>query len=191
MTSSGPSTQLDPAVKGNPLLEEAGRRRTFAIISHPDAGKTTLTEKLLLYGQALNEAGSVQGRPQAQSHDIRLDGPREAPWYFGLFDRAPLRTRRHRHQPARHPGPQRLQRRHPAGDVGGRRRGDPDRRREGHREPDPPAVRGRQEPWHPLITFINKCDRPGIEPSSVLDHIESTLDLLPTALTWPVGEPGT
>ncbi|MET0160816.1 MAG: GTP-binding protein, partial [Acidimicrobiales bacterium] len=45
------------------VVEEAGRRRTFAIISHPDAGKTTLTEKFLLYGGALSgAAGSVKGR---------------------------------------------------------------------------------------------------------------------------------
>ena len=42
--------------------EEIERRRTFAIISHPDAGKTTLTEKLLLYGGAINQAGSVKGK---------------------------------------------------------------------------------------------------------------------------------
>ena len=41
---------------------EVARRRTFAIISHPDAGKTTLTEKLLLYGGAINLAGSVRAR---------------------------------------------------------------------------------------------------------------------------------
>jgi len=43
------------------------KRRTFAIISHPDAGKTTLTEKLLLYGGAIHLAGSVKGR-RAQRH---------------------------------------------------------------------------------------------------------------------------
>ena len=42
--------------------QEIARRRTFAIISHPDAGKTTLTEKLLLYGGAIREAGSIKGR---------------------------------------------------------------------------------------------------------------------------------
>src|SRR3546814_20110790 len=42
--------------------EEAARRRTFAIISHPDAGKTTLTEKFLLYGGALQSAGAVKAR---------------------------------------------------------------------------------------------------------------------------------
>ena len=41
---------------------EIRRRRTFAIISHPDAGKTTLTEKFLLYGGAIQSAGSVKGK---------------------------------------------------------------------------------------------------------------------------------
>src|SRR5207249_2796337 len=44
------------------LQAEVARRRTFAIISHPDAGKTTLTEKLLLYGGAIQLAGSVRAR---------------------------------------------------------------------------------------------------------------------------------
>ncbi len=46
---------------------EVAKRRTFAIISHPDAGKTTLTEKLLLYGGAIHLAGSVKGR-RGQRH---------------------------------------------------------------------------------------------------------------------------
>ena len=46
--------------------QEAVRRRTFAIISHPDAGKTTLTEKLLLYGGAIQLAGTVKGRKAAR-----------------------------------------------------------------------------------------------------------------------------
>ncbi|MBL8254920.1 MAG: hypothetical protein JNJ76_15110, partial [Candidatus Competibacter sp.] len=44
------------------FLDELSRRRTFAIISHPDAGKTTLTEKLLLFGGAIQLAGTVKGR---------------------------------------------------------------------------------------------------------------------------------
>ena len=51
------------------LKEEINKRRTFAIISHPDAGKTTLTEKLLLYGGAINLAGTVKGR-KAQKHAV-------------------------------------------------------------------------------------------------------------------------
>lgn len=55
----------------NEILEEAKKRRTFAIISHPDAGKTTLTEKLLLYGGAIHEAGSVRARkPLIMQHLI-------------------------------------------------------------------------------------------------------------------------
>ena len=59
--------------------EEIERRRTFAIISHPDAGKTTLTEKLLLYGGAINLAGSVKAgkeelerNPRARSARLRV-----------------------------------------------------------------------------------------------------------------------
>ena len=44
------------------IRDEVSRRRTFAIISHPDAGKTTLTEKLLLFGGAIQLAGTVKGR---------------------------------------------------------------------------------------------------------------------------------
>ena len=48
------------------MIEEIKKRRTFAIISHPDAGKTTLTEKFLLYGGAINQAGSVKGKATAK-----------------------------------------------------------------------------------------------------------------------------
>ncbi len=51
------------------LIEEVKRRRTFALISHPDAGKTTLTEKFLLYGGAIREAGSVKSR-RSQKHAV-------------------------------------------------------------------------------------------------------------------------
>ena len=51
----------EPAVVRDALAAEVARRRTFAIISHPDAGKTTLTEKLLLYAGAIELAGAVRG----------------------------------------------------------------------------------------------------------------------------------
>ena len=51
---------------------EISKRRTFAIISHPDAGKTTLTEKFLLYGGAINQAGSV--REEKQQSTLFLTG---------------------------------------------------------------------------------------------------------------------
>ena len=60
------STATAPAAAGvsaaSPLAREVERRRTFAIISHPDAGKTTLTEKLLLFGGAIQLAGEVRAR---------------------------------------------------------------------------------------------------------------------------------
>ena len=55
--SAAPAAPLAPAELK--LKQEIAKRRTFAIISHPDAGKTTLTEKLLLYGGAVHLAGSV------------------------------------------------------------------------------------------------------------------------------------
>ena len=55
-------------------LDEVKRRRTFAIISHPDAGKTTLTEKLLLFSGAIQQAGTVKAKKTGRLCDIRLDG---------------------------------------------------------------------------------------------------------------------
>ena len=49
----------------NQYPQEVNKRRTFAIISHPDAGKTTITEKVLLYGNAIQTAGSVKGKGSA------------------------------------------------------------------------------------------------------------------------------
>ena len=61
------------------LVSDVEMRRTFAIISHPDAGKTTLTEKLLLFGGAIQMAGAVKGRKAAH---VRLDGSRKAARHF-------------------------------------------------------------------------------------------------------------
>lgn len=60
------------------LISEVGRRRTFAIISHPDAGKTTITEKLLLFGNAIQVAGSVKGKkgPHATSDWMSMEQER-------------------------------------------------------------------------------------------------------------------
>ena len=65
------------------LRQEIEKRRTFAIISHPDAGKTTLTEKFLLYGGAINQASKGKGYGKACC--FRLDGDRKAERYFGYF----------------------------------------------------------------------------------------------------------
>ncbi|MBW3659846.1 MAG: GTP-binding protein, partial [Actinobacteria bacterium] len=55
-----------PAVSAD-VSRQAGRRRTFAIISHPDAGKTTLTEKFLLYAGAIGQAGNVDSRKSGRA----------------------------------------------------------------------------------------------------------------------------
>ena len=64
------------------IEQEVAKRRTFAIISHPDAGKTTLTEKLLLFGGAIRVAGSVKARKASRHATSRLDGNREAAGHF-------------------------------------------------------------------------------------------------------------
>lgn len=51
-------------------LEEVNKRRTFAIISHPDAGKTTITEKVLLYGNAIQTAGSVKAKVRRLTRNL-------------------------------------------------------------------------------------------------------------------------
>jgi len=56
------------------LKAEVESRRTFAIISHPDAGKTTMTEKLLYFGGAIRDAGTVKGKKNRKICNIRLDG---------------------------------------------------------------------------------------------------------------------
>jgi len=61
------SSSDDVLFERETLAREVARRRTFAIISHPDAGKTTLTEKLLLYSGAIELAGAVRGR-KTQRH---------------------------------------------------------------------------------------------------------------------------
>ena len=60
------------------FLQQIQQRRTFAIISHPDAGKTTITEKLLLFGQAIQIAGSVKGKkgPHAKSDWMAMEQER-------------------------------------------------------------------------------------------------------------------
>ena len=71
---------------------EAARRRTFAIISHPDAGKTTLTENLLLAGGAIRAAGEVAARGEAAPHDLRLDEDRARPRHLRVGFRHDVRV---------------------------------------------------------------------------------------------------
>jgi peptide chain release factor 3 len=84
------------------LTEEIARRRTFAIISHPDAGKTTLTEKLLLFGGAIQLAGEVKARGarrRVRSDWMAVEHER------GISVSSAAMSFGARLQPARHAGP--------------------------------------------------------------------------------------
>ena len=131
------------------LATEVERRRTFAIISHPDAGKTTLTEKLLLFGGAIQLAGQVKAKRDRAHHPLRLDGDRARARHLGRHLGDDLRVRRPRLQPARHAGPRGLLRGHLPHADRGRFRRHGDRRRQGHRGADPQAVRGLPAARHP------------------------------------------
>ena len=107
------------------LHEEISRRRTFAIISHPDAGKTTLTEKFLLYGGAIAQAGEVKGkRARAAASDwMEIEKQR------GISVTSSVMQLLHQH--SRHPGPSGLLRGYLPHAHGGGQRGHGHRRREG------------------------------------------------------------
>lgn len=97
-------TSLDPVV-----AREAARRRTFAIISHPDAGKTTLTEKLLLYGGCIETAGAVRGRKNQRGATSDWMAARTPTRDFCEFYRSCIRIRGLSDQSAGHARAQRLQ----------------------------------------------------------------------------------
>ncbi len=172
------------------ILGEAARRRTFAIISHPDAGKTTLTEKLLLYGGAVVEAGVVHARRNrraATSDWMELEKERgisvtstalrfrHANIVFNLLD-----------TPGHRDFSEDTLRVLAAADCAVMLL-DAARGVEAQTLRLFEVARAR---GIPLITFVNKYDRPGMEPLEMLDHIEQTLGLQSTAMTWPVGLPG-
>jgi peptide chain release factor 3 len=172
------------------IAHEAARRRTFAIISHPDAGKTTLTEKLLLYGGQIAEAGAVhakRSRRAATSDWMEIERKR------GISVTSTVLRFQH-------------------GGVVFNLLDTP-----GHRDFSEDTLRVlsaadavvmlldaakgveaqtlrlfevARARGIPLLTFVNKYDRPGMEPLAMVDHIESVLGVTPVASTWPVGIPG-
>ena len=154
-----------PGHNRSPLAAEIERRRTFAIISHPDAGKTTLTEKLLLFGGAIQLAGEVKAkrnRRSTRSDWMEIERERGISVVTSVmtFEYDGLRL-----QPARHAGPRGLLRGHLPHADRGRFRGHGDRRRQGHRGAHPQAVRGLPAARHP-DRHLHQQDGPR-EPRSV------------------------
>lgn len=169
------------------VLEEAGNRRTFAIISHPDAGKTTLTEKLLLYGGAIREAGSIKQRKAARhaaSDWMAIEQERGISVTSSVlrFEKDGIKYN--------------------LLDTPGHKDFSEDTLRtlvaadcalmvidsaKGVEEQTEKLFEVCRLRNIPVITFVNKYDRPGMEPLEVLSNIEQKLGIHPVAAAWPLG----
>src|SRR5438046_3679197 len=169
------------------LPDEIARRRTFAIISHPDAGKTTLTEKLLLFGGAIQLAGEVKARGErrrARSDWMAIERER------GISVSSAVMTFEHdRHvlnlldTPGHQDFSEDTYRTLTAVDsavmVIDAARGIEAQTRKLFE-----VCRLRSVP---IITFVNKVDREGRHPFDLLDEIASQLALDVSPMNWPVG----
>ena len=167
--------------------QETARRRTFAIISHPDAGKTTLTEKLLLFGGAIREAGSVKSRKttrHAKSDWMALEQERgisvtssvmQFPYEGSIVNLL---------------------------DTPGHADFSEDTYRvltavdsalmvidcaKGVEERTIKLMDVCRLRDTPIMTFINKLDREGRDPIELLDEVESVLNIQCAPITWPIG----
>jgi peptide chain release factor 3 len=178
---------IPQTLAATPLGRQVERRRTFAIISHPDAGKTTLTEKLLLFGGAINLAGQVKAKRDRRStrsdwmaierergisvvtsvmtfdYDGRVFNLLDTPGHED-FSEDTYRT---------------LTAVDSAVMVIDAAKGIEARTRKLFE-----VCRLRDIP---IVTFINKMDRESRDPFDLLDEIEKTLALDTTPMTWPIG----
>ena len=168
---------------------EAARRRTFAIISHPDAGKTTLTEKFLLYGGALSSgAGSVKAkgdRRSATSDWMELEQQRgisitSTVLQFPYRDHVLNLLDTPGHRDFSEDTYRVLAATDAAIMVLDGSKGIEAQTRKLFE-----VCRDREIP---IVTFINKWDRPSLDPLALLDEIEEQLVLEPVPVSWPVGD---
>ena len=172
----------------NKLGGEILRRRTFAIISHPDAGKTTLTEKLLLHGGAIHLAGTVKARGQARhvtSDWMELERQRGISITSSVlqFDWAG-----HKLNLLDTPGHQDFSedtyRTLAAADAAVMLI-DSAKGVEAQTKKLFQVCRRR---GIPIFTSVNKLDRPGREPIDLLHEVEEVLGIRTVPVTWPVGQ---
>ena len=169
------------------LKTEVARRRTFAIISHPDAGKTTLTEKLLLYAGAIELAGAVRGR-KTQRHVVSdwMDVERErgisvtsAALDFDLGNCHITLLDTPGHQDFSEDTYRTLYAVDSAVMVIDAAKGIEAQTRKLFE-----VVRLQNLP---LLTFVNKLDLPGRDPFELLEEIEQVLGIQTAPLNWPIG----
>jgi peptide chain release factor 3 len=169
------------------LAREAGRRRTFGIISHPDAGKTTLTEKLLLFGGAIQMAGTVKARKAARyatSDWMAMERERgisvtSSVMQFEYQGFAVNLLDTPGHQDFSEDTYRVLTAVDSAVMVIDSAKGVETQTR---KLMDVCRLRDT-----PIITFINKMDREGREPLELLSDIEESLGIECAAMTWPIG----
>jgi len=169
------------------LDKEIARRRTFAIISHPDAGKTTLTEKLLLFGGAIQMAGAVKAKKAARhatSDWMKLEQERgisvtSSVMQFTYRDRVVNLLDTPGHADFSEDTYRTLTAVDSALMVIDCAKGVEDRTIRLME-----VCRLRQTP---IFTFINKLDREGREPIELLDEVESVLGIQCAPITWPIG----
>jgi peptide chain release factor 3 len=167
--------------------DEVARRRTFAIISHPDAGKTTLTEKLLLFGGAIQLAGTVKGRKAARhatSDWMRLEQQRgisvtSSVMQFPYAGRVVNLLDTPGHEDFSEDTYRTLTAVDSALMVIDCAKGVEERTIKLME-----VCRLRDTP---IMTFINKLDREGREPLELLDEIEKVLKITCAPVTWPIG----
>ena len=169
------------------LDQQISRRRTFAIISHPDAGKTTLTEKLLLFGGAIKMAGTVKARKAARhatSDWMKLEKERgisvtSSVMQFQYADRIVNLLDTPGHADFSEDTYRTLTAVDSALMVIDCAKGVEERTIRLME-----VCRLRQTP---IFTFINKLDREGREPIELLDEVESVLAIQCAPVTWPIG----
>ncbi|HEX6040379.1 peptide chain release factor 3, partial [Longimicrobium sp.] len=170
------------------LSEEVRRRRTFAIISHPDAGKTTLTEKLLLYGGAIHLAGSVKARRAARhatSDWMQMEQERgisvtSSVLQFEYDGRAVNLLDTPGHQDFSEDTYRTLMAADSAVMLLDNRKGVEEQTRKLFE-----VCRLRRTP---VFTFVNKCDRPGESPLKLIDDVERELGMRCYPMMWPIVE---
>ncbi|CUS49490.1 MAG: peptide chain release factor 3 PrfC [Idiomarinaceae bacterium HL-53] len=170
------------------FLNEINKRRTFAIISHPDAGKTTITEKVLLHGQKIQKAGTVKGKKSGQhakSDWMEMEKERgisvttsvmQFPYHDSLVNLL---------------------------DTPGHEDFSEDTYRtltavdsclmvidsaKGVEERTIKLMEVTRLRDTPIITFMNKLDRDIRDPLELLDEVESVLNILCAPITWPIGQ---